>query len=90
MPYYFFEEDIEGMEPADVVEKDSLDELQTRIEELTEQRDTAIDRAVSAENGLAEAKEKYANTFLASRSKILENHQEKTPAMTIDGLFKGE
>ena len=91
MPYYYFEEEQEGFEQADVVERTELDEVQARLSEITEQRDQAVERAVSAEKGLAEAKQKYADTFLTTPSRIMMNHEEKNMRPTsIDSLFGRE
>ena len=76
------------MEPSDVVERSEYSELENQLSESREQRDQAIERAVSAENALVEAKEKYANTFLKTRNKVLENHKENAAPVTIENLFK--
>ena len=91
MPYVFVEELSDGQTEADVVERDEYVQLQASLEEIRNQRDTAIERAVEAERGWSEAKEKYANTFLTTPSKIIDNSQMTAykPA-TIGSLFSDE
>lgn len=66
MPFYFYEEELEGFEPADVVERSEYDSVSALLAEAQEQRDQAIDRAVSAESEYASMRKKYADTFLHS------------------------
>ena len=88
MPYVFVEELLENQQGADVVEKEVYDGLSRELEEAREQRDQAIERAEKAEKGWREAKEKYANTFLTTPSKIIENTKTmpKT-AQSVKELF---
>ena len=89
MPYIFVEELQEGQEEAQVVERAEYDGLSQQLEEAREQRDQAISRAESAEQGLREAKEKYANTFLSKPPTRLEPKEKpKLSAQSISELFK--
>ena len=92
MPYVFVEELEEGQQEADVIERTEHDALQQQLEETRTQRDQAIERAETAEKGWNEAKEKYANTFLTTPSKIIENHnnqlrQQHLTAQSVSELF---
>ena len=88
MPYVFVEELQEGQEEADVIERTEHDALQQQLEETRTQRDQAIERAETAEKGWRESKEKYANTFLTTPSKIVENHTPRTlTAQSVKELF---
>ena len=92
MPYIFVEELEEGQQEADVIERTEHDALQQQLEETRTQRDQAIERAETAEKGWNEAKEKYANTFLTTPSKIMENHsnelrQHPMTAQSVNELF---
>jgi hypothetical protein len=89
MPYVFYEELPEGMSEADVVERAELESTLEELESAREQRDQAISRAESAEQGLREAKEKYANTFLSKPPTRLEPKEKpKLSAQSISELFK--
>lgn len=88
MPYVFVDELQEGQEEAQVVEKGEHDELSRQLEEAREQRDKAIERAETAEKGWQEAKEKYANTFLTTPSKIKESNEIRVKrAQSVRELF---
>ena len=88
MPFVFVDELQEGQEEAQVVEQGVHDELSRQLEEVREQRDKAIERAETAEKGWQEAKEKYANTFLTTPSKIIENHKPRNlSAQSVKDLF---
>jgi chromosome segregation ATPase len=91
MPYYFYEEELEGYDPADVVERSEYDAVIKERDEVRAQRDTAISRAEAAEAGWEEAKEKYANAFLTTPSRVkqeLEKHvKEDGKPKTYAELF---
>lgn len=88
MPYIYVEELEEGQEEAPVIERTEHDALMQELEEIREQRDSAIERAETAEKGWREAKEKYANTFLTTPSKIVnDNTQIKRSAQSVSELF---
>ena len=76
MPYYFYEEELEGYEAADVVERSEHDAVIKELDEVRTQRDAAISRAEAAEAGWAEAKEKYANAFLTTPARIKKEMEE--------------
>lgn len=91
MPYIFVEELQEGQEEAQVVERGEYDGLSQQLEEARSQRDEAIARAETAEQGWREAKEKYANTFLTTPSRIKQDHKEPhLSAQSISELFAVE
>lgn len=89
MPYIYVENLEEGQEEAPVIERTEHDALQQQLEETRAQRDQAIERAEAAEKGWREAKEKYANTFLTTPARIIENHMPKkaTTAQSVSELF---
>ncbi|MBR2553450.1 MAG: hypothetical protein IKE94_01200 [Aeriscardovia sp.] len=91
MPYVFVEELQEDQEQADVIERTEFERVSDELEEMREQRDTAIERAEIAEKGWREAKQKYADTFLTTPAKIIENHNgdksEPLTAQSIKELF---
>lgn len=89
MPYIYVENLEDGQEEANVYTQDDIDKANERIAELEQQRDTAIERAVDAENKLRESKEKYANTFF-SKSKVPEHPKKQTVnvgAQSLEELF---
>lgn len=69
MPYVFVEQVEEGMQEADVIERSDFDALSEELESVRNQRDSAIERAVKAEEDYGKMREKYANTFLTSKPK---------------------
>lgn len=91
MPYIFVEELQEGQEEAQVVERAEYDGLSQQLEEAREQRDQAIERAETAEEGWREAKEKYANTFLTTPARIKKDHEKPhLSAQSVSDLFAVE
>lgn len=76
MPYYYYEEEVEGMEAADVVERSEHDTVVKELDEVRVQRDAAISRAEAAEAGWEEAKEKYANAFLTTPARVKKEMEE--------------
>lgn len=90
MPYVFYEEIPEELEEADVVERTEYEQLKEDFEAVQKQRDEAIERAETAEAGWEKAREKYANAFLTTPSRVKEEHSgesEKLTAQTINSLF---
>ena len=76
MPYVFYDEVPEGMEPVDVVERSEHDSILESLRNAESMRDAAIERAESLEHDLKEQKKKYAETFLS------------TPKPSIDPIHK--
>ena len=88
MPFIFVEELQDGQEEAQVIEQSVHNEILRQLEDAREQRDQAIERAEIAEKGWRESKEKYANTFLTTPSKIVDNSMpRKITAQSVSELF---
>lgn len=87
MPYIFIEELEEGYEAADVVEREEYESIVSQLEEARNQRDEAIERAQSAEDGYSKMREKYANTFLSKPKSTPERSSEPVLPQSIDELF---
>ena len=75
-PYYFSEEELEGYDTVDVVERTEYDKVNGDLEDMRGQRDAAIMRAEDAEAAAIEAKEKYANAFFTTPSRIKEEMEQ--------------
>lgn len=90
MPYVFYEELPEGLEEADVVERSELDSLTEELNNAREQRDQAISRAETAEDGWEKAKQKYADTFLSRKPPKSDPEPLNLQPQTLMELFKTE
>ena len=93
MPYIYVENLEDGQEEANVFTQEEMEQANSRIAELEEQRDTAIDRAVDAENNYKELKDKYARTFLSKSKEPLNApkiQSEKIGAQSLEELFGTE
>lgn len=92
MPYvYHDEEDMqEGWEAAEVFSKEDFDALNEQLDNMTEQRDQAIEQAESYHTELKEQKEKYATAFLNNAGKKPDKKKSSyTPLpQSYDSLFK--
>ncbi len=91
MAYIFVEEIPEGFEEAEVIPIDDYNNLQETLNETIKQRDEAVERAVTAEEGWQKAREKFANTFLSTPAKIKEEESAEKinlTAQSFDSLFK--
>lgn len=88
MPYIFVEELEEGQEAAEVVDKSEYDTLDSLYQEAQNQRDAAIERAVNAESDYSKMRQKYADTFLKTPSKIQKQTPESILPQSIDELFE--
>lgn len=84
MAYIYVEEESleEGQELADVVERSEYDAVLTERDELISQRDTLIERAEVAERGWEDARNKYADAFITSASRVKDDQRED---VTDDG-----
>jgi hypothetical protein len=89
MPYIYVENLEEGQEEANVYTQEDIDKANERITELEQQRDTAIERAVDAENKLRESKEKYANTFFnkSKAPEVTKSEPVNVGVQTLEELF---
>lgn len=91
MPYIFVDEIPDDVEEAEVVSKEEYDGLMEDFNNLTVQRDEAIERAEIAEEGWKKSREKYANAFLSTPSKVKDNESAKVENLTAQSfgsLFK--
>ena len=91
MPYVFVDELPDGVEEANVVPLSDYDSLQQDLADMTNQRDEAIERAVTAEEGWKKSKEKFANTFLSTPTSIKDDKAQEPlnlTAQNIESLFK--
>lgn len=70
MPYVFKEVLDEGEDEAAVVSRDDYDAVIQERDTVVTQRDAAIERAVTAEKGWADARNKYADAFLTSPARV--------------------
>ena len=86
MPYYFYEDEIEDMEPADVIERSDYEAVAKEVEDAKSQRDEAIFRAEEAEKALAEEKQKYADTFLRTQPSFKQKQESRLP-QSLEELF---
>ena len=89
MPYVYYDELPENVEEASVVKEEDFNALKDEYEKVVQQRDEAIERAEKAEEGWAKSKQKYADTFLTTPSKVKES-SGKAPELnkqTISSLF---
>ena len=89
MPYIYVENLEEGFEEADVVERSQYAELETQLEEIKNQLDNAIERAVQAEGDYSKMREKYANTFLG-KPRNMEAYRDELKIdmpQSLDELF---
>ena len=89
MPYIYVENLEDGQEEADVYTQEDLDKANNRIEELEQQRDAAIERAIDAEKQLRESREKYANTFFSKSKAPMSMKKEPVNlgVQSLDELF---
>lgn len=98
MGYFWYEDEDapEGMEAADVVERSQYDAVITERDELVTQRDQLIERAQVAEDGWRDARNKYADAFITSQSRIMSDQRgdvaKDGKMQTFDELWssKGE
>lgn len=92
MAYIFVDEIPDGFEEAEVVSKQDFDNLQANLNEVIQQRDEAVERAVNAEEGWQKSREKFANTFLSTPSKLAEDDDSaekiNLTAQSFESLFK--
>ena len=91
VPYIFVDEIPDECEEAQVVSKEEYDGLMEDFNNLSIQRDEAIERAEIAEEGWKKSREKYANAFLSTPSKMKDNDSakiENLTAQSFDSLFK--
>ena len=89
MPYVYYEELPENVEEVSVVEESVFNDLKSEYEKVVQQRDEAIERAEKAEEGWSKTKQKYADAFLTTPSKVKEK-SGKVPEIskqTISSLF---
>lgn len=70
MPYIYKELLEDGDLEADVVTREDYVAVIQDRDELIVQRDSAIERAETAERGWQEAKNKYADAFLTSPARV--------------------
>lgn len=88
MPYIYVETLEEGQEEVEVFTQDDINELNSKIQELENQRDAAIDRAVEAEKNYSETRKKYADTFLkSSKPSQHVNKPVNIPPQSLNDLF---
>lgn len=89
MPYVFVENLEEGQEEADVVERTEFSDIQNQLEEVRNQRDSAIERAVKAEEDYSKMREKYANTFLGKprQPEPSKQKEENLVPQSLEELF---
>ena len=91
MPYVFYDEVPEGMEPASVVELSEHESLLESLRMAENMRDAAIEKAENLEKDLYEQKKKYAETFLSKPQNPLNFIEPQEPAhspQTFSELFK--
>lgn len=81
----------EESDVRDVVERTDYDQLVTERDGLVEQRDALLERAETAEKGWEEAKNKYADAFITSPSRMKRDQEDDVErdgrASTYQQLF---
>lgn len=93
MPYVFMEELGEGMEEADVVDRDAYTTLETERDVLQLERDEANGKVESLKAELESAKTKFADAFLTTPERMksvqASDIAEDSVPQTFDALFAG-
>lgn len=93
MPYVFMEELGEGMEAADVVERDEYETLKTERDVFELERDENAQRIDTLKAELESAKAKFAEAFLTEPTKMKARQSEDIKqdgrATSYSELFTG-
>lgn len=94
MAYVWVDEPGEGADVRDVVAREDYDQIVTERDRLIEQRDTIITRAETAEQGLRDARNKYADAFITSPQRMKGDQDrdvsEDGRASTFAELFRAK
>ena len=90
MPYVFYDEVPEGMEPSDVVERSEHESILESLRTAESMRDAAIKKAEELEKDLHEQKKKYAETFLSkpATNSLPAIEEPKHAPQSFSELFK--
>lgn len=95
MGYFWYDEDQhpEGLELQEVVSQELYDTVLAERDELINQRETLIERVEVAEEGWRQSRNRYADAFITTRDRIMEDQADDVwkdgQVQTFNELWRG-